>query len=1505
MRRLTRHDADGNVLTATDVLGTLTYTYNRFGQVLTATDRMGGGTTNTYDAKGNLLTTKDALNNTTTLTYTTKGQLATVTDAKNNRSTLAYDANGRLTRLTDADNKLTSYAYDARSRLTSITNALSQKVDYTYDANDRLKRITYPDTNYREFTYDLAGRRTRIRDEKGNNTNFTYDAAYRLTKVTDAVHNTATYTYDLMSNMTSLTNGVGKTTNYEYDNFDRLTKVVYPAASTGATRLEERYEYDAVGNVVKHIDTANRQTLYGYDSSHRLTSETDALNQVTRYEYNARSLRTKVTDAKGQQYLFTYDALGRRLSQTRDGQTMSWQYDALGNVSKRTDYAARATDYTYDKLNRLTQISYVGQTAANVSYTYDALGRMVSAVNNAGTVTFTYDNRGRLTSENDVHGQAVGYGYEANGNRSSLTIGGTNHTTYAYDAADRLTGLTSASDNLRTTYSYDKADRLTSKVLPNGITTTYEYDGLSRLTRLKDATTVKTHYNRQYSYNTASQIARITEPAKTRNFAYDRVDRLTGMTSPTAGVTAESYAYDAVGNRTSSHKSASYTVGTFNKLTGTASATYTYDANGSMTSKVAGGVTWTYVWDYENRMTSAATGTTTVNYEYDGLGRRVKRTTEAGTPVVKPTVPAASGRLTVSATSVTKVASVTVSWALTASSSGAQLSNNGRLRLYKVGDDDSAPAWQEYETTAASGSRSVFMPNIVGDYEFRYFLSDGMTKLGTSGKISVNAASFGLRLPSKLNASRSYWIDQRSWFVLGESMQIAWEAPAGQTSATDWVGLYKVGEADTAAPQWRQNTGGGTAGSLSVKLPSAAGEYELRYFSGAGNTKRVTSDKLRIVDAASYKLTASAATVKAAATMRISWQVSSPAGVAGEYDVIELYKVGDSDAAVAQWKERTRRRITGSVAVRMPSVAGDYEFRYFLDRGDGKKVATSSTVKVEATRFGVTAAETFAVTGESIDASWQVPPLQVSATDWVGLYKVGELDTAAPQSRHDNTSGTDVGSVSLTMPSAAGEYELRYFSGAGNVKKAVSRKIKVVDAAGYKVEVSATTVAAGDRVGMLWEAPPGQATDWVGLYKVGDSDVAYQWKRETKGGATGSFAVKMPSVAGSYEFRYFLGSGNRKVKTSAVITGTASTGSGAGAGASGGAGGSGSVRREVIKYTYDGWDVIREESSLNGITVYQNGLGIDEKLRSKNGNVVRYFLTDHLGSTVALTDSSGAIVSSTSYDSFGNAASSIPTSYQYTGREYDSDTGLYYYRNRWYDPEIGRFISEDPIGFAGGDINLYGYVWNNPYSFRDPYGEHPLVALAFLLGVAAHIALNPSYVNAPAPCKPVIRESDEVSVGGILGAAAGMAGGPALGKVAGAVLRGAAGAIGRGLSAVGRAVGRGIEKATKSVTRSNPSATKGAPDITKAYKRPSGATTKAQRKSVQGKPCVDCGITTSKQVADHKYPLVKEYYRTGSIDKTRMRDVNSVQPQCPTCSARQGARMSRFSRQMKKEHGLE
>jgi RHS repeat-associated protein len=77
------------------------------------------------------------------------------------------------------------------------------------------------------------------------------------------------------------------------------------------------------------------------------------------------------------------------------------------------------------------------------------------------------------------------------------------------------------------------------------------------------------------------------------------------------------------------------------------------------------------------------------------------------------------------------------------------------------------------------------------------------------------------------------------------------------------------------------------------------------------------------------------------------------------------------------------------------------------------------------------------------------------------------------------------------------------------------------------------------------------------------------------------------------------------------------------------------------------------------------------------------------------------------WNPFGNtnASGAASTStFDYTGRENDGG-GFYYYRGRYYHAQIGRFVSEDPIGLVGWDVNLYAYVWNSPTNFVDPSGR--------------------------------------------------------------------------------------------------------------------------------------------------------------------------------------------------------
>lgn len=146
-------------------------------------------------------------------------------------------------------------------------------------------------------------------------------------------------------------------------------------------------------------------------------------------------------------------------------------------------------------------------------------------------------------------------------------------------------------------------------------------------------------------------------------------------------------------------------------------------------------------------------------------------------------------------------------------------------------------------------------------------------------------------------------------------------------------------------------------------------------------------------------------------------------------------------------------------------------------------------------------------------------------------------------------------------------------------------------------------------------------------------------------------------------------------------------------------------------YVYDGEDIVLQLVD-DGATVstrqYLHGPGIDEPLAQVVGGQSYFYHADGLGSVLALTDSAKGIVQRYSYDTFGMLTSVVDAEfgneYTYTGREWDRELGLYYYRARYYDPMEGRFISKDPIRFAGGDVNLYGYVQNEPVNLIDPYG---------------------------------------------------------------------------------------------------------------------------------------------------------------------------------------------------------
>jgi RHS repeat-associated protein len=148
----------------------------------------------------------------------------------------------------------------------------------------------------------------------------------------------------------------------------------------------------------------------------------------------------------------------------------------------------------------------------------------------------------------------------------------------------------------------------------------------------------------------------------------------------------------------------------------------------------------------------------------------------------------------------------------------------------------------------------------------------------------------------------------------------------------------------------------------------------------------------------------------------------------------------------------------------------------------------------------------------------------------------------------------------------------------------------------------------------------------------------------------------------------------------------------------------------TTNYLYDGINLLVEtDSAGNVLAKYSNQPGIDQPLSELRSGSPSYYEQDTLGSVTSLSDVSGVLANTYTFDGFGKQTSSsgsLTNPFRYTGREFDQETGIDYYRFRYYDPSVGRFISEDPIRYGGGG-DFYAYVGNNATSYIDPSGLSP------------------------------------------------------------------------------------------------------------------------------------------------------------------------------------------------------
>jgi RHS repeat-associated protein len=230
----------------------------------------------------------------------------------------------------------------------------------------------------------------------------------------------------------------------------------------------------------------------------------------------------------------------------------------------------------------------------------------------------------------------------------------------------------------------------------------------------------------------------------------------------------------------------------------------------------------------------------------------------------------------------------------------------------------------------------------------------------------------------------------------------------------------------------------------------------------------------------------------------------------------------------------------------------------------------------------------------------------------------------------------------------------------------------------------------------------------------------------------------------------------------------------------------------TTNFLYDASNLIEEvDASGNALARYMQTRNIDEPLAMLRGGTTSYYHADALGSVTSLSNPSGSLANTYTYDSFGKltaSTGSLVNPFRFTARDFDTETNLQFSRARYYDPGSGRFLSEDRMRFRAG-VDFYSYVWNNSVNRVDPFGLLPSASCACKIAAGA---LSGGIAGG--------RIGGKVGgfFGGVGGGIAGLLGGAAGGELAepvgGGIPGGAAGAIGGAAAgaAAGSRIGAGV-----------------------------------------------------------------------------------------------------------------
>ena len=997
----------------------------------------------------------------------------------------------------------------------------------------------------------------------------------------------------------------------------------------------------------------NRVWTYAYDEHKNLVSVTDPMGATSHYAYNDANRIKTFTDPANYSTHVTYnsDGMAHRIK------------TSLTDKSIRYEQASRQTvfiDYLSDGNNQFS------------TYKWDEWGRVIEKVGNCCGFSskISYDDDNNVTRMEDANGNATVYTYDMNGNMLSSTdaLGNTEYYTYE-PMFNRITSYTDKMGNIYT-FMYDDFGNMTQVDGPLNTRDTYTYNSFGQILSATDANN-NTMY---YAYDSYGNLLSVTDAlGNTSTMTYTVQGLLQSVTNPRMGVTT--FVYDGMNRVTQ-------------KTDPLGQMTFMgYDSRGNATS-----------------ITDAMSNTTTVTY--DALGQPLKVTD----PLDNSNYYTYNAKRQVVQTkdALNRASKffyddhdwVTMSVDAMNDTTRYYYDNIGQVIAMDL------PNGQMITMVYNALNQLVTVSDQMGVIKTYTYDANGnvLTATDGEGNVTTNVYDALGRLMQTTDAA-------------GESVYYSYDNNGNMLSYTDQNGNTTIFTYDAANQKlterdalnnvttYTYDANGNVAtvtdarGNVTsyqydandqlTKITFANGKMQQFAYDANGNTVTFTDESGHqmgfVYDALGRLL-----------------QKTYPGNISDTftYDAVgNMLTANNADAAIAFTYDNAGRLLTETLNGLVTSYAYDIRNRKVTKTYPGGRTLVEE-YDVRQHLTGIKENANYLATFFYNDNDFITQRAYANGTStnyaYNALNRLVELtdnmNIAHVEMTYDAV-GNMLSKKDLIRPTKSEVYGYDAVNRLINFKQGeitsgveIPNPLKQVqytlDAVGNRTTMTSNSVTTNYTVNSMnaYTAVTGMTPQYDDNGNMtGDGTHTYQY----------NYNNRLVSVDNGTTASYKYDALNRRIQKTVGSTTT--------------------------NYYYCGEQAVEERNSANAVTAtYVFGKAVDDVLQMKRGDNTYYYHKNHLGSVVALTNASGALVERYEYDPYGQptiydatdnvlSQSAVGNSILFTGRDYDAETGKYYFRARTLHPGLGRFMQHDPKMYVDG-LNLYNYVGSMPIMYNDPYG---------------------------------------------------------------------------------------------------------------------------------------------------------------------------------------------------------